>query len=157
LAFTSNRSGSDEVWLADADGENQRQVTRLDAYIVGFPRWSPDGKQIAFHARLPEVPQIYLLDADGGVPRKVTSAAFGFFAPIWATDGKHLFATGKVDGKDEIFRIGIADSKTEPLFGASESAPTPDGKRILYGKAKEPGIFRVRSKEIRPEILKNGW
>jgi serine/threonine protein kinase/Tol biopolymer transport system component len=141
LAFTSDRSGSDEVWLADADGENQRQLTRLDAYITGYPRWSPDGKQIAFHARLPEVPQIYVVDADGGVPRKVTSAAFGFFAPTWAMDGKHFFATGKADGKDEIFRIGVADGKTEPLFGASESAPTPDGKRILYGKVTEPGIF----------------
>jgi eukaryotic-like serine/threonine-protein kinase len=141
LAFRSNRGGFGELWLADADGKNQRQLTRLDAYITGYPRWSPDGKQITFHARLPEVPQVYVVDADGGVPRKVTSAAFGFFAPIWAMDGKHLFATGKADGKDEVFRIGVADGKTEPLFGASESAPTSDGKRILYGKVMEPGIF----------------
>ena len=70
LGFISSRSGFLQVWLANADGENQRQLTRLDAYIVGYPRWSPDGKQIAFHARLPEVPQIYLVDADGGVPPK---------------------------------------------------------------------------------------
>ena len=56
-------------------------------------------------------------------------------------DGKHLFATGKADGKDEIFRIGVADGKTERLFGGTESAPTPDGRRILYGKTTEPGLF----------------
>jgi serine/threonine protein kinase len=141
LAFTSSRTGSGELWLADADGKNQRQLTRLDAYIVGYARWSPDGKQIAFHARLPEVPQIYVVDPDGGVPRKVTSAAFGLFAPIWAMDGKHLFATGKADGKDEIFRVGVADGNAEPLFRGTESAPTPDGKSILYGKVTESGLF----------------
>jgi hypothetical protein len=87
------------------------------------------------------VPQIYVVDADGGVPRKVTSDAFGFFAPIWAMDGKHLFATGREDGKDEIFRVGVADGNAEPLFRGTESAPTPDGKRILYGKVTEPGLF----------------
>jgi eukaryotic-like serine/threonine-protein kinase len=141
LAFISNRGGFDELWLADADGENQRQLTHLDAYIVGYARWSPDGKQIAFHARLPEVPQIYVVDAEGGVPRKVTSATFGFFAPIWAMDGKHLFPTSRADDKNEIFRVGVADGNAEPLFRGSESAPTPDGKRILYGKVMEPGIF----------------
>jgi eukaryotic-like serine/threonine-protein kinase len=142
LAFISGRSGFDELWLADADGKNQRQLTHfLDAYIVGYARWSPDGKQIAFHARLPEVPQVYVVDTEGGAPRKVTSAAFGFFGAIWAIDGKHLFATGKADGKDEIFRVGVADGQTERLFEGTESAPTPDGKRILYAKVTEPGLF----------------
>jgi eukaryotic-like serine/threonine-protein kinase len=141
LAFISRRTGSEQVWLADAAGKNQRQLTHLDAYIVGYARWSPDGKQIAFHARLPEVPQIYVVDAEGGVPKKVTSAALGFFAPIWATDGKHLFATGRADGKNEIFRVGVGDGSTEQLFEGTGPAPTPDGKRILYGKVTELGIF----------------
>ncbi len=141
LAFVSNRSGFEEVWLADVDGKNQRQLTRLDAYIVGFPRWSPDGKQIAFHARLPEAPQIYVVDAEGGVPRKVTSATSGYFAPIWSMDGKHLFVASDVDGMENIFRAGVADGSAERLFKGTEPAPTPDGKRILYGKATELGLF----------------
>jgi serine/threonine protein kinase len=141
LAFTSDRSGFEEVWLADADGKNQRQLTRLHAYIVGFPRWSPDGKQIAFHARLPEVPQIYVVDAEGGVPRKVTSAMSGYFAPIWSIDGRHLFVASDVEGTENVFRAGVADGRTERLFQGTEPAPTPDGKRILYGKATELGLF----------------
>jgi Tol biopolymer transport system component len=47
LAFTSSRSGSWEVWVADADGRNPRQLTQLSFHIVGYIRWSPDGQSLA--------------------------------------------------------------------------------------------------------------
>ena len=45
IAFTSNRSGSNEVWLADADGANPKQLTALGT--TTHPRWSPDGRHLA--------------------------------------------------------------------------------------------------------------
>ena len=87
LAFSSNRSGTEEVWLAEADGANPRQLTHLGAHIAGSPRWSPDGKHIVFHARVPDVAQIYVVDADGGLPRRITNGARSFFMPSWSTDG----------------------------------------------------------------------
>jgi hypothetical protein len=48
LAFVSDRSGSEELWLADADGGIQKQMTSLGAHILGFPRWSPVGSRSLF-------------------------------------------------------------------------------------------------------------
>ena len=61
MAFNSQRSGASEVWLADSDGENPRQLTHLSFYIAGYLRWSPDSQSLAFHARLPKEPHIYVV------------------------------------------------------------------------------------------------
>ena len=66
LAFSSKRSNAPEVWMADANGENPRQLSHLNAYIASYPRWSPDSKQIAFHARIRDEGDswIYIVDVD---------------------------------------------------------------------------------------------
>src|SRR5215475_8264165 len=46
IAFESNRSGNQEVWVADADGSNASQL--VDTGRSGSPRWSFDGQRIAF-------------------------------------------------------------------------------------------------------------
>src|SRR6185436_2417072 len=48
IAFVSKRSGSFQIWTAKVDGSNSMQLTRFDSAINGSPRWSPDGKWIAF-------------------------------------------------------------------------------------------------------------
>ncbi|MGA2715859.1 MAG: winged helix-turn-helix domain-containing protein, partial [Bryobacteraceae bacterium] len=55
IAFASSRSGTDEIWVSDADGGNPRQLTHLGAHVASYPKWSPDGMRIAFHARVPDV------------------------------------------------------------------------------------------------------
>jgi dipeptidyl aminopeptidase/acylaminoacyl peptidase len=73
--------GSDAVQLTSgADGENG-------------PRWSPDGKTIAFTAKRGdnEAAQIYLLPADGGEARQLTSHASAVSEPAWTPDGAALY------------------------------------------------------------------
>ncbi len=50
IAFTSDRSGQSEIWIADTDGSNPTQLTSSDrsAEISTFPVWSPDGTRILF-------------------------------------------------------------------------------------------------------------
>lgn len=50
--FVSGRSGSDELWLANSDFRDLIQLTHLDS-IVRYPRWSHNGRYIAFVARFP--------------------------------------------------------------------------------------------------------
>lgn len=145
FAFISNRGGSEEVWLANSDGTNVRQLSRLGAYISGFPRWSPDSKHIAFHARTPNEPQIYVVDPDAGAPRQITNSPLGFVGPSWMMDGQHLLAWQVVNGQGQVFRIRVADGHAEQLFEGCVPVPTPDGKRILYAKTAEPGIFARES------------
>ena len=60
------------------------------------PRFSPDGKRIAFVSDRDGAPQIYLFELGGGEPQKLTSSVSGFVGPIWSPDGKFLVAASEV-------------------------------------------------------------
>ena len=137
LVFSSKRSNAPEVWIADANGENPRQLSHLNAYIASYPRWSPDSKQIAFHARLRDEGDawIYIVDADAGMPRRLKPG----MTPSWSQDGKYLYGNTPTAG--QIIRIRIADGQTERLFDGDAPVETLDGKHLLYAKTDGSGIY----------------
>ena len=143
LAFVSYRSGGGEVWLADADGGNERQLTNLRAHIAGFPRWSPDGKRIAFHARVPSLSQVYVLDVASGIPRQVTNDSSESGTPSWSRDGKSLLISKMTPGEWSLFKIPAEGGVEHPLFAGEGSFPiiAPGRKLLLYSKITKRGIF----------------
>jgi dipeptidyl aminopeptidase/acylaminoacyl peptidase len=143
LAFVSYRSGGGEVWLADADGGNERQLTNLRAHIAGFPRWSPDGKRIAFHARVPSLSQVYVLDVASGIPRQVTNDSTESGTPSWSSDGKSLLISKMTPGEWSLFKIPADGGVEHPLFAGEGSFPiiAPGRKLLLYSKITKRGIF----------------
>jgi len=82
------------LWLVPADGSAAPRVL-TSGTRDSSPRWSPDGKAIAF-VRSPEKdgkpqpPQVFLLALDGGEARAVTDLARGAGAPVWSPDGKRI-------------------------------------------------------------------
>jgi len=44
IAFTSDQRGGDNIWVMDADGRNQRVITKEDFRLLNSPAWSPDGE-----------------------------------------------------------------------------------------------------------------
>jgi TolB protein len=64
IAFTSFRGGNDDIYLMDADGKNQRNLTNHPSGDY-TPAWSPDGRRIAFYWQRPEGSGLYVMDADG--------------------------------------------------------------------------------------------
>jgi Tol biopolymer transport system component len=143
LAFVSYRSGGGEVWLADADGGNERQLTNLRAHIAGFPRWSPDGKRIAFHARVPSLSQVYVLDVASGIPRQVTNDSSESGTPSWSSDGHNLLISKMTPGEWSVFKISAEAGTQHPLFDGEGSFPiiAPGRKLVLYSKNTRRGIF----------------
>lgn len=80
-----------DLWLVSTAGGDPIQLTRSGK--DGGPRWSPDGKTLAFTSRRGgEAPQVYLLRviAPGGDPRPLTSHARGAFGPAWSPDGTQI-------------------------------------------------------------------
>lgn len=83
-----NRTNSD-VWLAAATpgaATAPRQLTNSPGHDR-HPRWSPDGKWIAYESVRDGVSQIYVIAADGGEPKKVTTISTGASQPNWTPDG----------------------------------------------------------------------
>jgi hypothetical protein len=141
LAFSSKRSGSSEVWLADSDGENPRQLTHLSFYIAGFLRWSPDGQSLAFHARLPKEPQLYVVRVGDGLVEQVTRGKPGFMGPSWSVDGRTLYADALEDGKNRTYTVPVTGGVPRFLFEGSDAVEAPGRKLLIYEKMDQSGIY----------------
>lgn len=83
-----NRTNSD-IWLVPLAGGTPRQITRSPKSDM-HPRWSPDGKWIAFESTRDGEAQIWLLPAAGGEARQLTTLSTEASTPVWSHDGRHL-------------------------------------------------------------------
>jgi Tol biopolymer transport system component/DNA-binding winged helix-turn-helix (wHTH) protein len=141
LAFVSKRSGSSEIWLANFDGTNPRQLTHLSAYISGYPDWSADGKLIVFHARLPNEPQIYVVRVEDGLVRQITHDHPGFTAPTWSNDGQTIYASAFWNGETRLYSVSAAGSAPRLLWEASYIKEVQSRGLLVYEKEDKPGIY----------------
>jgi dipeptidyl aminopeptidase/acylaminoacyl peptidase len=77
------------IWIVSASGGEPKQLTRggTDAR----PRWSPDGKKLAFlSSRVENNPQVYWMNLQGGEANRVTSLSTGADNELWSPDGKTI-------------------------------------------------------------------
>ncbi len=101
VAFAATRydlarnAGDSDIWRIPLAGGPPEQLTRSEKRDNN-PRWSPDGKTIAFISSREGGPQIWLMDAAGGAQRKLTSISTGADGVIWSPDGRYLAFTSEV-------------------------------------------------------------
>jgi TolB protein len=70
IAFVSDRTGNSEVYVMNADGTGQRNLTRNPAFDAD-PTWSPDARKIAFASNRDGKYGVYVMNADGSGQRRV--------------------------------------------------------------------------------------
>lgn len=80
-----------QIWVMNADGSGQRQITNA-ASSSSSPRWSPDGRKIAYiHAG-----QIWTMEPDGDDKEQVTKISTGAGGPVWSGDGQWIAFSSEV-------------------------------------------------------------
>lgn len=92
--FNENSRNSD-IWIIPSRGGKARRMTTSEKGD-NHPRWSPDGKTIAFFSSREGALQIYLLPVTGGEARKLTDFPGGVGEMMWTHDGKGFIFTGRV-------------------------------------------------------------
>jgi TolB protein len=128
IVYSSSQSGSQEIWIMEPDGSNQRQLTVGSAQTHSLTV-SPDGRYIVYVSDRTGDRQIWRVNIDGSNPIQLTRG--GGFAPYCSADSKWVFYMADkrmtwrvpIDGGDE---VQLANAPAE-VVGFS-----PDGKLMAY-------------------------
>jgi TolB protein len=83
VAFVSNESGNDEIYVVGLDGREPRRLTKNTWEWDHHPTWSPDGTQIAFMSNRTGIRQIWVMNADGTNLRQLTDGTYNAWDPVW--------------------------------------------------------------------------
>jgi hypothetical protein len=84
IAFVSNDSGNDEIWIINRDGSAPLQLTRDEyEWWDKHPSWSPDGTQVVFWSNRTDNQQLWLMDVSGGNLRRLGQNAYNDWDPVW--------------------------------------------------------------------------
>ena len=163
IAFESDRTGFHEIWVCDADGSNAIQLSSFGTRVTGTPRWSADGKWIAFDSRAGGEANIYLVDRQGGVPRKLQIDIRGNNLPSWSHDGKWIYFTNGDDVSNEsVWKVPSSGGHAvqvaqNPAFYPIESR---DGQNVYFFRNR--GLWRVRTDGVDEQAVRgmpelNSW
>jgi Tol biopolymer transport system component len=145
IAFVSDRDGNDEIYVMNADGSNQVNLTKNDS-ADRDPIWSPDGSKIAFTSDrnrtsskdfIPIEDAIYIMNADGSNQKLLTSNISSLCREFsWSPDSSKIAFVSFNEGNYEIYTMNADGSNQKYLTNNSRSdySPvwSPDGKKIAF-------------------------
>jgi Tol biopolymer transport system component/DNA-binding winged helix-turn-helix (wHTH) protein len=146
IAFVSKRSGSDEIWIANADGGNAVRMTSFGGALVGIMNWSPDGQRIVFHARPEGQADLFVIAAAGGAPVQLTHDRADDTMPSYSHDGRWIFFGSQRSGEYAIWKMAAAGGAATQLTVSRGARPVEslDGKVVYFHQWPEPdGIWSV--------------
>jgi Tol biopolymer transport system component len=126
----SRRDSNLEIYVMNADGSEQRRLTRNPANEAWFA-WSPDGRKIAFDGQRGGYSDVYVMNADGSGQRLLTQRGA---QPRWSPDGRKIAFRSSREGTSEIYVMSADGSDQRRLTRTAD-----DGARVTYHVAWSPG------------------
>jgi Tol biopolymer transport system component len=137
IAFMSERSGTQEIWICDSDGSKTLQLTSFGGAAIYGPSWSPDSQNVAFTvAQKGMKDDVYIVSVNGGFPRRMTTNPAEDKWPYWSHDGKWIYFSSTRSGREEIWEMSSSGGEAVQITRNSGDIPqeSPDGKFLYYMK-----------------------
>jgi Tol biopolymer transport system component len=145
IVFSSNQTGSFEIWICDSDGSHAQQLTSLGVYSGG-PQWSPDGERIAFSSKPEGRRDIFVTGASGDKPTRLTSDRADDFSSHWSRDGRWIYFASNRSGEYQVWKVPANRGEAVRVTrkGGFVAQESPDGQWVYYTKSAEAsGLWRV--------------
>ncbi|MDR1757153.1 MAG: PDZ domain-containing protein [Culturomica sp.] len=138
-----------DLYTADMEGGSARRITSHIGYEM-FPRFSPDGKYIAFTGQYDGNTEVFLIPSEGGIPKRLTYTATlsrddpgdrmgpNNIVLDWTPDSQHiLFRSRRYTFNDftgQLFTVSVDGGEPVeiPLKNGGFSSYSPDGKKLAY-------------------------
>jgi serine/threonine protein kinase len=134
LLYTNQAQGNGDLWICNADGSNQKQLTTETSHEQ-MPAVSPDGQTVFFVSDRAGIPNIWKISIDGS---KLQQLTFGGedYNPNVSIDGKWLYFSSWDTGPSLIMKIPVEGGEPTTVFARSAAfvpKPSPDGKFLAFG------------------------
>jgi eukaryotic-like serine/threonine-protein kinase len=143
VAFTSNRTGTTEIWTADIDGALARQVTSHGPVVLA-PQWSPDGRRLAFTRQVGGDRDIYVIDADSSRSTRLTWEPTQEDNASWSRDGRSIYFRSDRGGIGRIWKMSANGGQAVRMTAGagSQAFESPDARQIYFVRSSDqPGLW----------------
>lgn len=150
IAFVATKTGKKEIYTADYDGANVKQLTR-DGGISVAPAISPDARKLAYTGYQSGYADIYLVDLASGSRNRIIKFPGTNSGAAFSPDGGRIACSISKDGNPELYVVGANGGGAKRLTRTRgvESSPSwsPDGSEIVYSSDEggSPQLFRIGS------------
>ena len=162
IAFVASRTGRKEIYTADYDGANIKQLTK-DGSISVAPALTPDGSKLAYTGYQSGYADIYLIDLASGARNRIIKFPGTNSGAAFSPDGSRLACSISKDGNPELYVVGANGSGARRLTKTKgvESSPSwsPSGSEIVYSSDERggPQLFRIGSGGGSGRLISTGY
>jgi dipeptidyl aminopeptidase/acylaminoacyl peptidase len=139
------------IWLVSTGGGPPKPFSAGAAQDF-MPRWSPDGKKLAFvSTRKGDKPQIYVIPVDGGEARVLTKGRQGASNPAWSPDGGSIAFTSRVSAEERARED--RDEREEPPEDAFEAKQRREAEKHREQMRLDPRVIGRQPYRVGTEFL----
>ncbi|MBZ5858393.1 S41 family peptidase [Flavihumibacter profundi] len=125
-----------DLWTVNKQGGTAQRLTSFPG-VESNPKFSPDGKMVAFSGQYGDNMDVYVVATEGGIPKRLTWHPDFDMVSGWSPDGKVVFTSGRDGahgGFTKMYKIGLDGGMPEalPMPRAFRGTYSPDGKSFAY-------------------------
>jgi TolB protein len=132
-----NPDGRNHIFRLDLASGRVTQLTSGANHHDQHPKWSPDGRRISFVSSRAGSFDLWVMNADGSNPERLTDHPANDYDPIWTPDGQAMIFSSDRDSRSDLYRLHLKDRRVDRLthhFVGRAIMPnvSPDGRSVAF-------------------------